>query len=64
MEMLTISRQLYDHCKMLLNDYLRYVEWYSLFHANIAIIYEKDNAFKHFSVVCLYILVCVSGHLC
>ena len=37
---------------------------YSLFDPNIAIIYEKDNLYKHFSLVCLHILVCFSGHLC
>ena len=50
--------------KGVLKDYLRYVSKYSLFDPNIAIIYEKDNLYKHFSLVCLHILVCFSGHLC
>ena len=50
--------------RSVLKDYLRYVSKYSLFDPNIAIIYEKDNLYKHFSLVCSYILVCFSGHLC
>ena len=45
-------------------DYLCYVAQYSLFDPNTGIIYEKSNPYKHFSLVCLYILVCFSGHLC
>ena len=47
-----------------LKDYLRYVSKYFLFDPNIAIIYEKDHLYKHFSLVCLHILVCFCGHLC
>ena len=50
--------------KCVIKDYLRCVSKYSLFDPNIAIIYEKDNLYKHFSLVCLYILACFSGHLC
>ena len=45
-------------------DYLRYVAQYSFFDSYIGIIYEKDNPYKRFILVCLYILVRVSGHLC
>ena len=43
-------------------DYLRYVAYNSLLDPNIAIIYEKDDPYKHFALVCLYILICFSGH--
>ena len=36
-------------------DYLRYVAQYSFFDPNIGIIYEKDNPYKRFILVCLYI---------
>ena len=45
-------------------DYLHFGAEYSLFDLNIVIIYEKDNSYKHFSLVSLYILVFFSGHLC
>ena len=45
-------------------DYLRYVAYQSLLDPNIAFIYEKDNPYKHFSLVCLYILIFFSGHIC
>ena len=38
-------------------DYLRYVAYYSLLDPNVAFIYEKDNPYKHFPLVSLYILM-------
>ena len=68
----TILRQKLTNClsvfehfvELVRKDYLRYVAEYSLFDPNIAIIYEKDNPYKHLALVCLYILICFSGHLC
>ena len=45
-------------------DYRRYLAYYSLLDPHIAFIYEKDNPYNHFSLVCLCILICFSGHLC
>ena len=45
-------------------NYHHYVAKYSLFDPNLGIIYEKDNPYKHFSLVSVYILVCFSDHLC
>ena len=43
-----------DAAARIFKDYLRYVSKYSLFDPNIAIIYEKDNLYKHFSGLFTY----------